>query len=224
MRSPINSLLLARLIAVIFTLGLAAGATHRVQKSETFYSISKKYRVSVSSLMSHNGFKDATTLKIGQKLSIPGKSVKVSAKVSRPVYKAKSLRVILDPGHGGRDKGAIWGGVRESDLNLRVAFRVEAELKKKGYPVTMTRRSDRYVSLASRSGIANRYRNAIFVSIHFNATKYTSVRGAETFYVGTRGRYLASKIQSKLVSNLKVRNRGVRYHRYSVLRLSLIHI
>jgi len=210
------------LIAVIVTVGLAAGATHRVQKSETFYSISKKYRVSVSSLMSHNGVKDPTTLKIGQRLSIPGKSVKVAAKVSSTKYKpkvrAKSLRVIVDPGHGGRDRGAVWGGVRESYLNLRVAYRVEAELKRKGYPVTMTRRSDRYVSLAGRSSIANRYRNAIFVSIHFNATKFTSVRGAETFYVGTRGRYLAKVIQSNLVSYLKVRNRGVRHHRYSVLR------
>ena len=110
------------------------------------------------------------------------------------------------------------GGVRESDLNLRVAFRVESSLKAEGYPVSMTRRSDNFVSLSSRAAIANRYRNAIFVSIHFNATKYTGVRGAETFYVGKRGSYLAKSIQSELVKNLKVRNRGIHYQQYSVLR------
>ena len=47
--------------------------------------------------------------------------------------------VVIDAGHGGKDKGAIWGGVRESDLNLKVARKVETLLKARGIPVTMTR-------------------------------------------------------------------------------------
>ncbi len=77
--------------------------------------------------------------------------------------------VVIDPGHGGRDNGAKWGGIAEKDLNLDVARRVEALLKERGIPVVMTRRSDAYVSLDSRAAVANRYKNSLFVSIHFNA-------------------------------------------------------
>ena len=114
----------------------------------------------------------------------------------------------------GRDYGAYYYGVRESHLNLRVAQKLESYLKDRGYSTAMTRRSDAFVSLSRRAAIANRYRNAIFVSIHFNATRDKYVRGAETFYAGSsRGRALASAIQSQLVSKLNVRNRGVRYGR-----------
>ena len=59
----------------------------------------------------------------------------------------KVSRVIIDPGHGGKDKGANRGTVYEKDLALKVAFLVEKMLKAKGMPVTMTRRSDQYISL-----------------------------------------------------------------------------
>jgi N-acetylmuramoyl-L-alanine amidase len=222
-----KNLLLRLVTVIIFACGLSMGATHTVKKSETCYSISQKYKVSVDSLMAANRIKDPRDLMLGQRLTIPAKgsrasstTAKISAKVSRTVAapSKKSLRVVIDAGHGGRDRGAVWGGVRESDLNLRVAYRVESALKAKGYNVTMTRRSDVYVSLSRRAQIANHYGNSIFVSIHFNASTLTSVRGAETFYVGSRGSYLAKSIQSELVKNLQVRNRGYRYRRYSVLQ------
>ena len=218
MRVQIRQTILARFIAVIFACGLSAGSTHTVKKSETFYSISRKFNVPVKSLMEANGMKDPRDLMLGQKITIPSKSATSGKVAAPPPPRAKSLRVIIDAGHGGRDRGAVWGGVRESNLNLRVAGRVEAALKAKGYTVIMIRRSDIYVSLTRRAQIANRYSNSIFVSIHFNATKYTSVRGAETFYVGKRGSYLAKSIQSEMVKNLKVRNRGIHYRSYSVLR------
>lgn len=225
MRVQIRQTILARFVAVIFACGLSAGATHTVKKSETFYSISLKYNVPVKSLMESNGIKDPRDLMLGQKIAIPSKNV-MSGKTAKVTTKArgvappraKSLRVIIDAGHGGRDKGAVWGGVRESDLNLRVAYRVESALKAKGYTVIMIRRSDTYVSLTRRAQIANRYSNSIFVSIHFNATTNTGVRGAETFYIGKQGSYLAKSIQNEMVKNLKLRNRGIRYRRYSVLR------
>ncbi|MCL4158478.1 UNVERIFIED_CONTAM: hypothetical protein GTU68_020588 [Idotea baltica] len=101
---------------------------------------------------------------------------------------------------------------------MKVARKAEASLKARGYSVTMTRRSDVFLSLTRRAEIANRYRNAVFVSIHFNATKYPSVRGAETFYTGEKGRYLASEIQREMIRKLGVRDRGVRYSRFAVLR------
>lgn len=136
----------------------------------------------------------------------------------RKTVPARKMRVIVDAGHGGRDKGAYWHGVSEASLNMKVAKRVQRGLLSKGYPVTMTRRSDVFISLSRRCQIANRYRNAVFVSIHFNACRDTRVSGAETYYSGKKGRYLAKCIQSRLVRNLKVRNRGVRYGRYAVLR------
>lgn len=130
---------------------------------------------------------------------------------------ARFSTVIIDPGHGGRDKGAYWGGVRESTLNLKVANRLEALLKKRGIRTVMTRRSDVFVSLQSRADIANRYRSAVFVSIHFNASTNTSIKGAETFYWGTTGRMIAGAIQRRLPARVQTRNRGARRHGYTVL-------
>jgi len=127
-------------------------------------------------------------------------------------------RVILDAGHGGKDKGAIWYGVNESHLNLAVARRVEQLLKASGVPVTMTRRSDRFLSLNKRAQIANRYRNAVFVSIHYNACLLKRVHGAESYYAGPAGRILAYEIQRRLVGQVGLKDRGIRKRPFAVLK------
>ncbi len=211
-------------ICLVAVLAESQGA-HTVRKGDTLYSIARANGVTVQKLMSANGIKDASKLPIGKRLSIPSKAS--STRVSQVSLKAstvtrssgsKSKTIIIDPGHGGRDKGAVWGGVRESDLNLKTAFKLEYYLKRAGYKVVLTRRSDRYVSLSRRGAIANRYRNAVFISIHYNATPETYVHGGETFHGGSKaGRYLASSLQRYLVSHCRVKNRGVRYGRFSVL-------
>jgi N-acetylmuramoyl-L-alanine amidase len=130
---------------------------------------------------------------------------------------ARFSTVIIDPGHGGRDKGTYWGGVRESRLALRVARDLEALLKKRGIRAVMTRRSDVFVSLGRRAAIANRYRSAVFVSIHFNASRNTAIKGVETYYWGTRGKVMAGAVQRRLPYRLKTRNRGIRRKGYTVL-------
>lgn len=76
----------------------------------------------------------------------------------------------VDPGHGGRDPGAIGaGGIREKDVNLAVALLLERELSRRGVRVVMTRRDDRYLSLAERRDVANAARADLFVSLHCNA-------------------------------------------------------
>jgi len=128
-------------------------------------------------------------------------------------------RVILDAGHGGKDKGANRGSVYEKTLALSVAKRTEALLKKKGMAVTMTRRSDVFVSLARRAAIANSYKNCIFVSIHFNAHKSNRYHGVETYYYGGEGRNLAAHIHLRMLSRLKIRNRDTRQRKdLAVLR------
>ena len=119
-------------------------------------------------------------------------------------------RVIIDAGHGGKDKGAHRGKVYEKDLALSVAKRVERLLKDRRMPVTMTRRSDVFLSLNSRAAIANRYSNAVFVSIHFNAHTSTRYHGVETYYFGEQGKRLAAHIHLRLLSRLKLKNRQTR--------------
>lgn len=130
---------------------------------------------------------------------------------------AKITTVVIDPGHGGKDKGAFWGGIRESHLALQVAQRTEALLKRRGMRTVMTRRSDVFVSLPSRVSIANRQRNAVFVSIHFNACPDSRFRGVETFYWGPAGKSFASQIQKRLAQRTKTLNRGVKRKGYRVL-------
>lgn len=122
----------------------------------------------------------------------------------------KYTTVIIDPGHGGKDRGAKWGGVSEAYLNLKVAKKVEALLKAKKIPVRMTRRSDVYLTLAQRAAVANRYKDAIFVSIHFNAHTNTSIKGVETFYASAKGKKIAASIQSGISRHIKTRNRGIK--------------
>lgn len=130
---------------------------------------------------------------------------------------ARFSTVIIDPGHGGKDKGAYWGGVRESTLNLKVANELEVLLKRRGIRTVMTRRSDVFVSLPRRAQIANQYRSAVFVSIHFNASTNTSIKGAETYYWGETGRVIAGAIQRRLPARCQVRNRGVHRRGFTVL-------
>jgi len=134
-----------------------------------------------------------------------------------PLEAARFSTVIIDPGHGGRDKGAYWGGVRESRLNLQVAQDLEALLKKRGIRTAMTRRSDVFVSLQRRAAIANRYRHAVFVSIHFNACRNTSIKGVETYYWSRTGRIIAGAIQRRLPARVQTRDRGARRRGFTVL-------
>jgi len=130
----------------------------------------------------------------------------------------RSTTIILDAGHGGRDPGAVRSGVMEKAANLDVARRVRNLLASRGYHVRMTRKSDYFVSLKGRVRIANRYRKAIFVSIHFNAAHNRKARGVETYYCGRQGKRLAHLIQRQLVRRTRDKNRGIRYARYYVLR------
>ena len=83
-------------------------------------------------------------------------------------------RVVIDPGHGGKDTGAVGpGGVREKDVTLDVAHRVAPVLAGQGIQVVLTRDDDRFVSLEERTARANAFDADLFVSIHCNASEST---------------------------------------------------
>jgi len=90
--------------------------------------------------------------------------------------------VVLDPGHGGQDSGAMCAGVLEKDLTLDIAQRVDRLLQAQGLATLMTRVGDSYVSLADRAALTNRARDCIFVSIHFNEENKKVSSGVETYY------------------------------------------
>lgn len=109
-------------------------------------------------------------------------------RIERPVQTEKTAPaevfplVVLDPGHGGQDSGAMCAGILEKDLTLDVAQRVERRLHEAGLATLMTRPGDNYVSLADRAAFTNRLDNCILVSIHFNEGNKPVSSGIETYY------------------------------------------
>ena len=126
--------------------------------------------------------------------------------------------VVIDAGHGGKDPGGYWYGTTEKRLCLDVARRLQTALEAKGFKTVMTRTTDVYVELEDRAAKANRYGNAIFVSIHFNASLDRSISGFETHYRSSNGRLLAQSIQSSMDRAIPGTNRGIHYRDYKVLR------
>jgi N-acetylmuramoyl-L-alanine amidase len=93
-------------------------------------------------------------------------------------------RIVIDPGHGGRDPGAGGNGIKEAELTLDIALRLEKLLQKEqGIEVILTRRTDVYVDLDERTAIANRESADLFLSIHANAARNTAAHGVETYYL-----------------------------------------
>ena len=143
-----------------------------------------------------------------------------AAKSSRsPGGDDSPITVVIDAGHGGHDRGGIPGQrVAEKDMTLDVALRLRNILSASGYNVVMTRSSDVYVPLAGRVAIANSYRNAVFVCIHFNATPRSGASGIETYFYSRESLPLASAIHYYVAGGAPTENRGVRRRGYYVLR------
>ena len=93
-------------------------------------------------------------------------------------------KIIIDPGHGGKDPGAMAFGLKEKDIVLKVAERLKKVLwKRYGYQVSLTRDTDKFIPLEERTAIANTSGADLFVSIHVNAHPDRTARGIETFYL-----------------------------------------
>jgi N-acetylmuramoyl-L-alanine amidase len=127
--------------------------------------------------------------------------------------------VVIDPGHGGFDRGGIPGQqVPEKMVALDTALRLQKVLQRAGLRTVMTRSTDVFVPLLVRSVIANSARDAVFVSIHYNASPRSSAHGIETYSENNRGAALATRIQRQLITRVSTENRGVRSAEYYVLR------
>ena len=142
-----------------------------------------------------------------------------SGSPSIPRARQGQLTVVIDPGHGGRDPGAVGiGGLREKDINTTVARRVQASLNAQGINAVLTRSDDRELDLQPRVNIAERANADVFVSIHSNAISLSrpDVNGLETYYYSS-GFRLAQTIHNNILQRTDLRDRGVRRARFYVL-------
>lgn len=153
--------------------------------------------------------------------------------------------VVLDPGHGGHDRGAVSRFGFEKDFALDIAQRTRVLLEKAGYKVLLTRSDDTFIPLEERPAVANRTPDSIFVSIHFNASNGgAEARGFEIFSIAPRGAAstndavpgarefsaehgnvaeipsgaLASSIYHALLGQIPLVDRGLKHARFAVLR------
>ncbi|WP_066050007.1 SH3 domain-containing protein [Robertmurraya korlensis] len=131
----------------------------------------------------------------------------------------KNKVIVIDPGHGGRDTGATGiKGSYEKTLTLKTAQLLYDKLKAAGANVIMTRNTDSYLSLSSRVGMSHTHAADAFISIHFDSILDSSVRGMTSYYYHKYQQTLATTVGKEIASFTKLKDRGVRYGDYHVLR------
>lgn len=141
------------------------------------------------------------------------------------VTPTKIKKIVIDPGHGGSDPGAIGpSGLREKDVVLDISLKLRDMLKQKGYTVVMTRTNDVYLTLSQRVSVSNSSGADFFLSIHNNSFTNPTSNGTETFSYQSSGlgADVARKIQSELVSAHGLTNRGFKTSSFYVLKYNNI--
>jgi len=135
--------------------------------------------------------------------------------------------IVLDPGHGGSDTGAVHNGLMEKQITLDIALRLRTLLVARGWLVRMTRETDRDVygpnasdvdELQARVDVANNAGARLFVSIHANSSTSSVPNGTTSYYYKPQDRPLAAAIQARLISLLGTKDDGVVRERFYVIR------
>lgn len=130
-----------------------------------------------------------------------------------------SKTVVIDAGHGGHDGGATANGLKEKDLTLDIAKRIQSKLKGSELKVIMTRSTDKYLTLSERANIANRNKADLFVSVHINSGGGT---GFESFIysgnVSANTQKLQETIHRNIMDQMDVADRGEKRANFAVVR------
>lgn len=132
--------------------------------------------------------------------------------------------IVLDPGHGGKDAGAVKGKVYEKNIVLDVTKRVKALLEEAGAKVILTRSNDTFIELADRPKVASNNYGEVFISIHANSVVSVSPLGTETFYNNVSSTNakdemkLARAINNEIVNNANMVDRGIKLGNLAVIR------
>jgi N-acetylmuramoyl-L-alanine amidase len=130
------------------------------------------------------------------------------------------IKVIIDPGHGGKDPGTLYGDIFEKDITFVISQKVEKLLTKEGYTVLMTREGDSFINKYGRVEFANKQDTALYVSIHCNFLEYGKANGIEIYYgaKGNADKLLASEIHKEIIKETGAADRGKKPEDYVVIR------
>lgn len=141
-----------------------------------------------------------------------------STGITEPPKKISINTVVLDPGHGGRDIGAIgrYHRLQEKDYALSVARKIKKILEEEGLRVSMTRDSDYFMSLTDRTDMANKTGADLFVSIHINASRAKFLRGFECYYLSDATDDNARALEALENSSLKLNGDALAEHSSSL--------
>ena len=179
--------------------------------------VSKGTELAVSSI---NGFWAEVTTPTGHKGFVHKYYIKLVNKKGSAV---QNRIIVIDPGHGGSDPGAISGGANEKSITLNVSNKVADKLRRAGANVHMTRTGDTYPTLTQRTQFAKSKFAESFISIHANSAS-ASASGTEVWIDtkfnanGAESRILAQYVQNKIVQKVNMKDRGVKDSPFQVLR------
>ncbi|GAB6138856.1 N-acetylmuramoyl-L-alanine amidase [Halanaerobaculum tunisiense] len=136
--------------------------------------------------------------------------------------KLRTKRIVVDPGHGGMDPGAIGPeGVKEKTVNYQIAAKVNRLFQQEGFRTQLTRDQDQFQTLANRSQQANNWGADAFVSIHANSNPRAEISGSSTYahwYASEKNWALAWYVQSELQQVAGLMDKGLKAANFSVLR------
>lgn len=148
-----------------------------------------------------------------------GTTTKKKKNVQRVPGTLNGLTIVVDPGHGGDDKGTTGArGTYEKTITLKTAELLAAKLKSAGATVHLTRETDRYLSLQDRVWTSLEKDADAFISLHYDANLDSSITGFTTYYQHAHQAPLAKSINQGLDSTISLKNRGAQPADYYVLR------
>lgn len=151
-----------------------------------------------------------------------GNKLKVKIKPNKQkeeIVKKSGIKVVIDPGHGGYDTGAQYGGYDEKDITLIISQKLKQSLEEKGIKAYLTRDEDSFLSLAERVDITNSIRPHVFISIHANAMKTSrAIRGVETYYWTRQSQKLAFHVHKSILNNINIPDHFIRKAKFFVIK------
>ena len=204
------------------TVGYVTSATLNVrsQANDSSAIVTKVTKGTELAVTSINGFWAEVTTPTGHKGFVHKYYIKLVNKKGNAV---QNRIIVIDPGHGGSDPGAISGGANEKSITLNVSKKVADKLRRAGANVHMTRTGDTYPTLTQRTQFAKSKFAESFISIHANSAS-ASASGTEVWIDtkfnanGAESRLLAQYVQNKIVQKVNMKDRGVKDSAFQVLR------
>ncbi|MFL0248213.1 N-acetylmuramoyl-L-alanine amidase family protein [Candidatus Clostridium stratigraminis] len=198
--------------------GINLNGDKKIQNQDLGYSTTNDgYILKIKKMLEHNNF---VSIDRNNKKNI----IVLISKVDKPFTHS----IVIDPGHGGIDKGANYGSIYEKDINLKIVNYAAQQLEFSGIKVLLTRDEDKLLALKEIGDITNSSSADIFVSVHVNENKESKYCGVSSYYYDPNGFQteerirLARTMQSELVKSDSWKNVGILRQNFAVLRYSNI--